>query len=81
MTSVYFSPIICFQFQQFFVHFSARVARSLKTISDYQNIMGVWHVVVKRQYCKGHYDNLSHFLDNLSVDASDPQMMLSQSIN
>ena len=46
-------------------------ARSLKTLADYQNIMGVWHVVammdigVNYMY-KGQCEKLSHLLDLVS---------------
>ena len=49
--------------------FYCKNARSLKTISDYQNIMGVWHVIVMMDTeisCKGHCEKLSHFLNNVS---------------
>ena len=41
----YFSLILCLQFKQYLYIYS-KDARSLKTMSDYQNIMGVWHMVV-----------------------------------
>ena len=43
--------------------------KSLKAISDYQNIMGVWHVVVMMEMeisCNDHCEKLSRFLDHVS---------------
>ena len=46
-----------------FVYFAAKMQKkSLET--DYQNILGVWHVVVMMDIeisCKGHCEKLSHF--------------------
>ena len=44
-------------------------ARSLKTLSDYQYIMGVWRVVVMMDIdiiCKGHCETSPHFLDHVT---------------
>ena len=65
---IYFRPIICLQFEQFCLVY-CKNARSLKTLSDYQNIMGAWHVVVMMDIeisCKGQFEKLSHFLDLVS---------------
>ena len=38
-------------------------------MSDFQNIIGVWHVIVMMDIevsCKGHCEKLSHYLDHVS---------------
>ena len=55
-----------------FCLFYCKNARSLKTLSDYQTIMGVWHVVIMMDIeisCKGQCENVSHFLDLVSHTA------------
>ena len=72
---MYLSPITYLQFKQFCL-FYCKNARSFKAISDYQNIMGVWHVIVlmdREISCKGHCEKLSHFLDHVSHTESDFQ--------